>query len=92
MNPKNRENIMIHWDRWYKYIKEGGGGSWPRDAFESLLDEFFMEKFYIGDTLNDENGNTGQVVICWDDGDRVHFVNDTAHQNPKVVGNINDNL
>jgi len=29
---------MNRWDDWRGYIKEGGGGSWPRDAFESLLD------------------------------------------------------
>ena len=48
-------------------------------------------KFEIGDTLIDENGNIGQVAIYWDDGDRCHFVNDTNHQNPKIVGNINEN-
>ena len=48
-------------------------------------------KFKIGDTLKDENGNTGQVVIHWDDGDFCHFVNDTNHQNPVIVGNINEN-
>jgi hypothetical protein len=40
MNPNNRENIMQHWDSWRKYIAEGGKASWPRDAFESLLDHF----------------------------------------------------
>ena len=40
MNPNDREDIMQHWDSWRKYIAEGGGGSWPRDAFESLLDHF----------------------------------------------------
>ena len=29
---------MQQWDGWRKYIKDGGGASWPRDAFESLLD------------------------------------------------------
>ena len=40
MNPNNREDIMKHWDSWRKYISEGGSASWPRDAFESLLDYF----------------------------------------------------
>lgn len=35
-----REQIMEQWDRWRAYIANGGGGSWPRDAFESLLDNF----------------------------------------------------
>ena len=34
-----REEIMQQWDRWRKYIAEGGKRSWPRDAFEALLDE-----------------------------------------------------
>jgi hypothetical protein len=49
-------------------------------------------KYEIGDTLKDENGNKGQVVILWNDGDILHFVNDMNHQNPVVVGNINDPL
>jgi len=40
---KDREAIMKQWDLWRKYIAEGGGGSWPRDAFESLLD-YYDEK------------------------------------------------
>lgn len=40
MNPNNRADIMKHWSIWRKYIAEGGEGSWPRDAFESLLDHF----------------------------------------------------
>lgn len=40
MNPNDREDIMRHWNSWRKYIAEGGEGSWPRDAFESLLDHF----------------------------------------------------
>lgn len=40
MTPAEREQIMQNWDKWRGYIADGGGGSWPRDAFESLLDEF----------------------------------------------------
>ena len=40
MNLEDREDIMKHWDRWRKYIADGGKASWPRDAFESLLDGF----------------------------------------------------
>jgi len=40
---KDRESIMKQWDKWRQYIAEGGGGSWPRDAFESLLD-YYDEK------------------------------------------------
>ena len=35
-----REGIMKEWDKWREYIAAGGKGSWPRDAFESLLDSF----------------------------------------------------
>jgi hypothetical protein len=38
MNPNSREDIMRHWNSWRRYIAEGGEASWPRDAFESLLD------------------------------------------------------
>jgi len=36
----DQETMMKQWDSWRKYIAEGGGGSWPRDAFEALLDYF----------------------------------------------------
>lgn len=35
-----REDIMRHWDSWRRYIANGGKASWPRDAFESLLDYY----------------------------------------------------
>ena len=44
MTSEEREKIMKQWDSWRKYIAEGGGGSWPRDAFESLLDWFEEER------------------------------------------------
>jgi len=34
------EKLMLQWDSWREYIASGGGGSWPRDAFESVLDMF----------------------------------------------------
>lgn len=34
---------MRQWDSWRKYIAEGGEGSWPRDAFEILLDGYDEE-------------------------------------------------
>lgn len=30
--------IMERWDSWRAYIADGGKASWPRDAFESLID------------------------------------------------------
>ena len=35
-----RADILKEWDKWRKYIAEGGKASWPRDAFESLLDDY----------------------------------------------------
>ena len=39
----DRAAIMKDWDKWRTYIADGGGGSYPRDAFESLLDEYDEE-------------------------------------------------
>lgn len=36
-NPVDSIETMKAWDSWRKYIAEGGGGSWPRDAFECLI-------------------------------------------------------
>jgi hypothetical protein len=43
MTDFDREEVMRQWDSWRKYIAEGGGSSWPRDAFEDMLD-FFDEQ------------------------------------------------
>jgi len=40
----NREEVMAQFDRWVKYYRDGGGGSWPRDAFEALLDSLEEKK------------------------------------------------
>ncbi|TGU44658.1 hypothetical protein EN788_22345 [Mesorhizobium sp. M2D.F.Ca.ET.145.01.1.1] len=42
-DPAEFERIMTHWDSWRSYIKKGGGASWPRDAFESILDAFAQD-------------------------------------------------
>lgn len=35
---KLKYEIMKKWDSWMKYYQAGGCTSWPRDAFESLID------------------------------------------------------
>lgn len=40
---KPQEEIMKMWDSWRKYIAEGGKASWPRDAFENLIDCYDQE-------------------------------------------------
>ena len=45
-----------------------------------------IQKFSIGDLLKDEDGNSGIVVIKWNDGDICELENDAAHPNPKIVG------
>ena len=44
-----------------------------------------MNKYQIGDKVTDEDGNTGKIVIFWNDGDICEIENDVAHPNPKVV-------
>jgi len=34
------DEIMKQWDRWRKYIAEGGTASWPRDAFENVISNY----------------------------------------------------
>jgi len=43
-------------------------------------------KYSIGDLVTDEDGNSGIVVIKWDDGDICALENDTAHPSPIIVG------
>ena len=56
MKDYNRESVMIEWDRWREYIASGGKGSWPREAFESLLD-YFEEQINLSEkeqTINEK--------------------------------------
>ncbi len=43
-------------------------------------------KYEIGDTVKDEDGNRGVVVIRYEDGDICYLENDAAHPNPVIVG------
>ena len=43
-NDKDRvETMMEQWDSWISYYVGGGRGTWPRDAFEALI-EYYEEK------------------------------------------------
>ena len=57
MADNTREEIMEEWDKWREYIANGGGGTWPRDAFESLLD-WYDEK------LEEARDPAGQAPDC----------------------------
>jgi len=62
---KNRDSIMKEWDRWREYIAGGGKGSWPRDAFEALLDGIEQEKESLAemhDALIQEFNTRGQEL------------------------------
>ena len=43
-------------------------------------------KYRIGDLVADEDGNSGIVVISWDDNDICALENDAAHPNPTITG------
>ena len=36
------ETMMRQWDSWIEYYISGGRGTWPRDAFEALI-EYYEE-------------------------------------------------
>ena len=41
-NINDRESLMQAWDSWVHYFKTNDTwGSWPRDAFESIIDAFY---------------------------------------------------
>lgn len=48
-------------------------------------------EYQIGDLVADEDGNSGMVVIKWDDGDICAIENDAAHPNPIIVGHWSPN-
>jgi len=46
------ETMMRQWDSWIEYYIEGGRGTWPRDAFEALIQ-------YYEDRLEKSEGREG---------------------------------
>jgi hypothetical protein len=70
-----REEIMRQWDSWRRYIRDGGGASWPRDAFEAVLDHYDEENAKLraalepfadvsGEGTDDYPDDTPVVVTC----------------------------
>lgn len=57
MNPEDREDVMLNWDMWREYIANGGDASWPRDAFESLLD-------YYDEKIKELENNMKSCATC----------------------------
>jgi len=53
--------IMKNWDRWRKYIANGGKASWPRDEFESLVDELCELRAFVRE-IQTENLDSWQIV------------------------------
>ncbi|MFH1952530.1 MAG: hypothetical protein ABIL06_13035 [Pseudomonadota bacterium] len=45
-------------------------------------------KYSIGNIVIDEDGNSGVVIIKWNDGDECMLENDAAHPNPNIVGHV----
>lgn len=39
----DREALLHQWDSWRAYIRNQGEGSWPRDAYEAVLDAYEEE-------------------------------------------------
>ena len=61
----SRDSIMAEWDRWREYIAGGGTGSWPRDAFEALLDRHDEELERHKKWVNDlQSGMYINCVYC----------------------------
>lgn len=54
---ESRDSIMEQWDKWISYYVSGGRGSWPRDAFESLLDYLEEDKDLISRHLRTFTGD-----------------------------------
>jgi hypothetical protein len=46
------EEIMKKWDGWLEYYHNGGRASWPRDAFETIIDDLLEYKYMYKDLCN----------------------------------------
>jgi len=56
----DQEIIMKRWDRWRKYISEGGKSSWPRDEFELMLSLYEEEIENLKEQLKAYQDMAGQ--------------------------------
>ena len=44
------ETMMNQWGSWIEYYVKGGRGTWPRDAFEALID-YYEEQLEVLDNI-----------------------------------------
>ncbi len=51
---------------------------------EAAIEEL-RHSYKIGAQVEDEDGNTGQVRIYWNDGDILSIEDDTAHPGPRKI-------
>ena len=58
------EEHLNKWDSWRKYIAEGGTASWPRDEFESLIENMEAENAALRAQLESASK---QEPILWID-------------------------
>ena len=58
------EEHLKKWDGWRKYIAEGGTASWPRDEFESLIENMEAENAALRAQLE---AASKQEPILWVD-------------------------
>ena len=56
VNFDTREGIIKEWNSWIRYYRSGGRGTWPRDAFESLLDYFDEQINQVSDKSSRRDG------------------------------------
>lgn len=48
MTLEQMEIYLLQWDKWRKYIADGGGSDWPRLAFESVMESIWDDGYTQG--------------------------------------------
>jgi len=72
-NPIHAEDVMRCWDNRRKYIAEGGGGSWPRDAFEATLDDIDSVRDEAADALEAQAKRIAELEAELEDASTLAF-------------------
>ena len=78
-------------DEWWEglNIEEKCVLPWLAESFKALTKSAWeaasCNAHHVGDKLRDDDGNSGTVVIQWNDGDIVAFEDDAAHPNPVII-------
>lgn len=78
---------LTEWDGWRKYIADGGRGSWPRDAYECILD-WIAEECGEASTIPRVTATAIAAILSQEGGNPLHLAYSEQWRIPAVAEKI----